>query len=86
VLCFSFKYLEETYNIKFDQSVFCDCMGVGLQAAVVASTFMFAETVSIECSEVEAKKTQKILNASSFELAPIYVRTGRLQVIVNIYL
>ena len=85
VLCFSLKFIEETYDTKFHQMTFCDCLGVGLQAAVIASTFKFAETISIEVSEEEALKTQRILQDSPFEVESITVRMGRMQVIMKIW-
>jgi hypothetical protein len=81
VLCFSLKYIEETYHAKFHQMIFADCMGVGMQAAVIASTFTFAETITIELSQTEALSTQKVLSESSFPLAHIDVRIGRVQVL-----
>lgn len=80
MLCFSLKYIEETYKVKFHEMIFCDCMGVGLQTAVIASTFSFAETISIEVSESAAAVTQKVLRESSFKLSPVEVRVGRVQV------
>lgn len=80
VLCFSLKYIEETYDVKFHEMIFADCMGVGMQAAVIASTFNFAEVITIELCESEAQKTQRILKESTLKLAPIDVRIGRVQV------
>mmetsp|Transcript_11692 Transcript_11692/g.17712 ORF Transcript_11692/g.17712 Transcript_11692/m.17712 type:complete len:136 (-) Transcript_11692:346-753(-) len=80
VLCFCLKYIEEFYGAKYNEMIFTDCMGIGMQAAVIASTFSFKEVITIELSEEDTKRTQKIIKECAVDLPSIVVRVGRVQV------
>jgi hypothetical protein len=55
-------------------------MGLGLQVAVIVSTFSFQEIITIELSEEDVETTLKAIKASSLNLSPITIRVGRVQV------
>jgi hypothetical protein len=55
-------------------------MGLGLQVAVIASTFSFKEVITIELSENDVNTTLKAIENSNTNLNPITIRIGRLQV------
>ncbi len=80
IICFSLKYLEETFNLCLEESIFCDCMGLGMQVALIASTFSFKELITIELSEEDVNLTLEALENSAITLPPILVRIGRFHV------
>jgi hypothetical protein len=81
VLCFTLKYLEETYSLHLNELIFCDCLGLGLQVAVIASTFSFQELITIEISEEDVNTTLDQIRNCSLNLSPITIRIGRVQVL-----
>jgi hypothetical protein len=59
-------------------------MGLGLQVAVIASTFSFKEIITVELSEDDVNASLKAIQNSHINLNPITIRIGRLQVSHNL--
>lgn len=56
-------------------------MGIGLQVATIASTFLFKEVISIELSEDDVNRTIDAIKLSSLNLSSVTIKIGRLQVL-----
>jgi hypothetical protein len=86
IICYSLKYLEENFHLHLEELIFCDCMGLGMQAALIASAFSFKELITIELSEEDVQMTVEALENAAIALPPILVRVGRFHVTTLLFL